>query len=171
MTKSPTTLIGPRLPAKVVDWVIDTLVNDYGWSPYYGREFDKEFGLGAIVKELLIEASLRPEFSQYSLVCNVRAMAPNPSRIVHMRLYRGSRSKEHFERVAANVYKRHTEPGGFMTYVVNIERKRGGRNIKIKRHIPGGLEAAISYRDRLLQVLDGPNPEEYLKVPLLTHSF
>ena len=161
-----TSIENPRLPRSVRDWVVKTILEDYEWNPHGGAKYNRAFGLNDLVRELLFEASTRPEFVHHAAVCIARANAKNPRGVV-LNCFRKLKSrKERYVRIEYGLYARYNEKNMFMSYCVEFTRKKIRRS-NIRRHVPGTLEQAISYRDRLLAVLDGPNPKEWRNVPLL----
>ena len=167
MSISPSSIQNPRLPRSVRDWVVKTVLEEYDWDPKGGSKYNRAFGLNDIVRELLLEAATRPEFLRHADICITRANTKNPRGVVTNSFRKVRYCKERFVRIEYNLYARYNEHDVFVSYVVEIKRRRA-HSMNIRRHIPGTLKQAISYRDRLLSVIDGPNPHEWKQVPLIT---
>lgn len=161
-----TAIEGPRLPRSVRDWIIRTVIQDYGWEPMNGAKYNRAFGLNEIVRELLKEAATKPEFAKHAETCLKRAASKNTKDVVLSVFKNHVSRKERFVRVDSCVFARYDDQDRLKTYLVEVNRRKISKKT-IRRHIPGTLADAISYRDRLLKVLDGPNPYDWENVPLI----
>ena len=165
MLETLTAIEGPRLPRSVRDWIVRTVIEDYGWDPMNGPKYNRGFGLNEIVRELLKEAATKPEFAKHAETCLKRAASKNTKDVVLSVFRPHVANKERFVRVDFCVYARYDAEDRLKTYLVEVNRRKITKKT-IRRHIPGTLTDAISYRDRLLNVLDGSNPFEWVNVPL-----
>ena len=82
MVKMLTAIEGPRLPRSVRDWIVKTVIEDYGWEPGNGPKYNRTFGLNEIVRDLLKEAATRPEFAKHAEICIKRAGSRNTKSVV-----------------------------------------------------------------------------------------
>lgn len=160
-----TAIQSPRLPRSVRDWVVKTILEDYRWDPQGGPKYNRSFALNQVVRELLVEASTKPEFAHHAHICIARANSRNPRGVVLGAFKKHKSRSERYVRIEYGLYARYNMNNMFMSYCVEFTRKKISKQ-NIRRHIPGTLEQAISYRDRLLKVLDGANPKEWRNVPL-----
>lgn len=159
-----TRINGEPLPTEVLDWICSTLINDYGFIPRQSRKYNTAFCLHGIVKDLLLEAAAMPRFKKYAALCASKAHRPLPGKTVLARYWAPTIDSKKRQRVHTHIYAVYNRYGFFRSFEVNIRRKE----CQVKRHVPGPVENAISYRDRVLDALNGPNPEDSLKVPLLS---
>lgn len=164
-----TAIEGPRLPRSVRDWIVKTVIEDYGWEPGNGPKYNRTFGLNEIVRDLLKEAATRPEFAKHAEICIKRAGSRNTKSVVLSVFKNHTSRKERFVRMDSCVYARYDDLNQLKTYLVEVNRSRISKKT-IRRHIPGTLADAISYRDRLVEVLDGPNPYDWESVPLFVNE-
>ena len=165
MSINSTSIQNPRLPRPVRDWVVKTIIEDYSWDPKGGGKYNRSFGLTQVIRELLLEAATRPEFADHADIIIARANSRDPRSVVTNTFLTHKSKKEKYIRIEKYLFARYNHNNMFMSYVVEITRKNIVKN-GIRRHVPGTIEQAVSYRNRLLAVLDGPKPFEWNLVPL-----
>ena len=168
MLENVTRLKSRRLPGEFIKWLKQTLVNDYGWNPNGSPDYQKVFNLSGIVSDLMQEAANSSRFAYCADV--IIARSADPGAIAYRLVNRATATKRYQRQISKYVYVRLTAEFKLICiyveinskHLVNIENKHG----RISRTFYGDVEEALSYRDRVLLALDGPNPLDALNVPL-----
>lgn len=128
-----------------------------GWKPQMGHGYDRRMQVPDLLRGLFLEAANRPEFAAYRktlLDCSVRSDA-YALRIASRWPHKPHTGGMWFENVTvARNIREVSEAGIVRSYQVAVTR----RPFRVVRNLPT-LEAAISYRDRLITALEqGNNP-------------